>query len=110
MADNPAPERCDFGYDRWQLAKFGVGSFAFVASRLYVIYWGGSAGSGGPGVWSLLMALLGAAVGVVNVVFFGMLLSAVIRAFFPPAPVVTITAQSVHDRRWGGPPVPWSEV
>ena len=110
MADNPAPERRDFRYDRWQLAKFAAGSFAFVALGLYVIYWSASTAYGRPGVLSLLMALLGAGVGVVNVVFFGMLLSAVIRAFVHPTPVVTITAQSVHDRRWGGPPVPWSEV
>jgi len=128
MADhsNFDTDRRDFHYSRWRLAKFAAGSFGVTALTAFVTYWSAATvywnaatvihwsaatwydtlGS----VLAIVLALPGAAIGLFGVAFFGMILIVAVSAFFDRAPVVTITANSIHDRRWGGPPVPWSEV
>jgi len=109
-ADAAAAPR-DFHYDRWKLAKYAAGSFGFTALSTYLIYRGAAMIYANPGdVLRLLPGLLLAAIGLTTVAFFGMILIVAISAFFDRTPVVTITARSIHDRRWGGQPVPWSEV
>lgn len=105
-----APARHDFHYDRWQLAKYAAGSFAFAILGAFVVYWSLARYGTLGGFLATLLALPIAAVGLVTVAFFGMLLVTAVGGFFDRAPVVSITAGSIHDRRWGGPPVPWSEV
>jgi hypothetical protein len=101
-----APARRDFHYNRWQLAKYAAGSSGFVLLGAFVVYWTVAPG----GVLAALLALPVAAVGLVTVAFFGMLLVTAVGGFFNRAPVVSITAESIYDRRWGGPAVPWSDV
>jgi hypothetical protein len=105
-----ATGRRDFHYCRWKLTKFAAGSFGFAALGAFLIYWSAATAYAAPGVLGILSALPTAAIGLVTVAFFGMILITAIGAFLDRAPVVTVTAESIHDRRWGGTPVPWSEV
>src|SRR5262249_35693396 len=128
MADDAdsAAARRDFRYSRWKLAKYAAGSFGFTAVGAFVTYWSAATvidlsativSSWTAAAWydtlvrivEILLAVPVAAIGLFTVAFFGMILIVAVGGFFNPAPVVTITARSIHDHRWGGPPVPWSE-